>query len=296
MAAGCAVVTYELEHVGTGGRRRARRSSAPDPTGPVPAQAHRRPPRRAALRRGQRGHASPPGARSPSPPMSSMAAAELGYPVRLKAIRGGYDGRSQARLDRAPGDDRGPRRPDRLAGAARAGAGVRGGAVRRRRAQRRRRQPDVPGRAEPARPRDPRRDRRPGRGPAGGRAGRGGSRRSSLATSMGLVGTLTVELFLMPDGSLVVNELAPRVHNSGHWSIEGAVTSQFEQHLRAICGLPLGSVGDARARRRRWSTCSARARRGPPTRPASTRRSRSRTRTSTCTTRRRCSSAGRWAT
>ena len=59
---------------------------------------------------------------------------------------------------------------------------------------------------------------------------------------MGLVGTLTVELFLMPDGSLVVNELAPRVHNSGHWSIEGAVTSQFEQHLRAICGLPLGSV------------------------------------------------------
>jgi 5-(carboxyamino)imidazole ribonucleotide synthase len=68
----------------------------------------------------------------------------------------------------------------------------------------------------------------------------------NLATSMGLVGTLTVELFLMRDGSLVVNELAPRVHNSGHWSIEGAVTSQFEQHLRAICGLPLGSV-DMRA-------------------------------------------------
>ena len=64
----------------------------------------------------------------------------------------------------------------------------------------------------------------------------------SLATSMGLIGTLTVELFLMPDGSLVVNELAPRVHNSGHWTIEGSVTSQFEQHLRAICGLPLGSV------------------------------------------------------
>src|SRR5262245_23441199 len=59
---------------------------------------------------------------------------------------------------------------------------------------------------------------------------------------MGLIGTLTVELFLMRDGALVVNELAPRVHNSGHWSIEGAVTSQFEQHLRAICGLPLGSV------------------------------------------------------
>ena len=67
---------------------------------------------------------------------------------------------------------------------------------------------------------------------------------------MGLVGTLTVELFLMPDGSLVVNELAPRVHNSGHWTIEGASTSQFEQHIRAICGLPLGSVDDARRRPR----------------------------------------------
>ena len=59
---------------------------------------------------------------------------------------------------------------------------------------------------------------------------------------MDLVGTLTVELFLLPDGSLVVNELAPRVHNSGHWTIEGAATSQFEQHVRAICGLPLGAA------------------------------------------------------
>ena len=44
------------------------------------------------------------------------------------------------------------------------------------------------------------------------------------------------------DGPLV-NEIAPRVHNSGHWTIEGAVTSQFEQHIRAICGLPPGSTG-----------------------------------------------------
>ena len=61
----------------------------------------------------------------------------------------------------------------------------------------------------------------------------------------------------MPDGTLVVNELAPRVHNSGHWTIEGAATSQFEQHIRAICGLGLGSHGRAR-RRRRWSTSSGR--------------------------------------
>jgi 5-(carboxyamino)imidazole ribonucleotide synthase len=64
---------------------------------------------------------------------------------------------------------------------------------------------------------------------------------TSLAVAMDLIGTLTVELFLMPDDSLVVNELAPRVHNSGHWTIEGAATSQFEQHIRAICGLGLGS-------------------------------------------------------
>ena len=63
-----------------------------------------------------------------------------------------------------------------------------------------------------------------------------------LALAMDLTGTLTVELFLLRDGSLVVNELAPRVHNSGHWTIDGAATSQFEQHIRAICGLGLGAT------------------------------------------------------
>ncbi|MEO7787899.1 MAG: ATP-grasp domain-containing protein, partial [Sphingomicrobium sp.] len=53
------------------------------------------------------------------------------------------------------------------------------------------------------------------------------------------VGVLAIELFDTVDG-LLVNEVAPRVHNSGHWTIEGAVTSQFEQHIRAVCGLPLG--------------------------------------------------------
>jgi 5-(carboxyamino)imidazole ribonucleotide synthase len=51
-----------------------------------------------------------------------------------------------------------------------------------------------------------------------------------------------VEMFLDRDGTLLVNELAPRPHNSGHWTIEGCATSQFEQHLRAVCGLPLGST------------------------------------------------------
>jgi 5-(carboxyamino)imidazole ribonucleotide synthase len=57
-----------------------------------------------------------------------------------------------------------------------------------------------------------------------------------------IVGTACVELFVDRDGRLLVNEIAPRPHNSGHWTIEGAATSQFEQQLRAICGLPLGST------------------------------------------------------
>lgn len=66
-----------------------------------------------------------------------------------------------------------------------------------------------------------------------------------IAEALDYVGTLAVEMFLVSgQGSekLVVNEIAPRVHNSGHWTIEGAVTSQFGQHIRAICGWPLGST------------------------------------------------------
>jgi len=53
---------------------------------------------------------------------------------------------------------------------------------------------------------------------------------------------LAVEMFLLEDSSLVVNELAPRPHNSGHYTFDACITSQFEQQLRAICGLPLGST------------------------------------------------------
>ena len=49
-------------------------------------------------------------------------------------------------------------------------------------------------------------------------------------------GVLTIEFFVMGDGALIANEMAPRVHNSGHWTIEGALTSQFEQHIRAVAG------------------------------------------------------------
>lgn len=64
----------------------------------------------------------------------------------------------------------------------------------------------------------------------------------AIAGRLDLVGLLAVELFLTDRGEILVNEMAPRPHNSGHWSMDGCVTSQFEQHVRAITGLPLGDV------------------------------------------------------
>ncbi|WP_084731129.1 5-(carboxyamino)imidazole ribonucleotide synthase [Microvirga vignae] len=67
----------------------------------------------------------------------------------------------------------------------------------------------------------------------------------SIADALDYVGVLAVELFLVTENGrerLVVNEIAPRVHNSGHWTLGGASTSQFEQHIRAVCGWPLGSA------------------------------------------------------
>ena len=65
----------------------------------------------------------------------------------------------------------------------------------------------------------------------------------TIAEAFGYVGVLAVEMFVVKDGAghaVLVNEIAPRVHNSGHWTIDGASVSQFEQHIRAVAGLPLG--------------------------------------------------------
>ena len=64
----------------------------------------------------------------------------------------------------------------------------------------------------------------------------------ALLPRLGYVGVIALEMFHAEGGSLVANEIAPRVHNTGHWTQEGAVTSQFEQHVRAITGAPLGST------------------------------------------------------
>lgn len=65
---------------------------------------------------------------------------------------------------------------------------------------------------------------------------------TAITEKLGAIGLITVELFVLPDGSLMVNELAPRPHNSGHHTLETSMTSQFAQHVRAVCGLPLGPV------------------------------------------------------
>lgn len=64
-----------------------------------------------------------------------------------------------------------------------------------------------------------------------------------LAEHINLVGVLTLEMFLTENGQILANEIAPRTHNSGHWTIDACAVSQFENHVRAVCGLPLGEPG-----------------------------------------------------
>ena len=239
MAEGCAVVTYELEHVGPAVIAGLDDRARPIRPGPYPLKLTAD---RLAERRfveANEGRVAPWRAVSGHADVLE-GVAELGYPVRVKAVRGGYDGRSQVRIRDADAilelDGRlgWPALLEReIVFEAELSVVVA-------------RNVDGVSRTFPiARNRHDRGILVETVVPAGipAEVERAATTLAeNLATSMGLVGTLTVELFLMPDGSLVVNELAPRVHNSGHWSIEGAVTSQFEQHLRAICGLPLGSV------------------------------------------------------
>jgi len=63
-----------------------------------------------------------------------------------------------------------------------------------------------------------------------------------VAQALGHVGVMAVEMFLLADGALLINEIAPRVHNSGHYTMGACTTSQFEQHVRAVCGLPFGET------------------------------------------------------
>jgi len=239
MAARSSVITYELEHVGPAVVAALDDRRRPIRPGPYPLKltADRLAERRfVEANEGRVAEWREVG----GPAEVLHAAAELGYPLRLKAVRGGYDGHGQARIDgteaiaELDGRIGWPALLEKeLAFEAELSIVVA-------------RNVDGVSHAFPvARNVHDRGILVESTVPAGVPKAveeAAATLAESLATSMGLVGTLTVELFLMPGGSLVVNELAPRVHNSGHWTIEGAVTSQFEQHLRAICGLPLGSV------------------------------------------------------
>jgi 5-(carboxyamino)imidazole ribonucleotide synthase len=238
-AAQCSVITYELEHVGQAVVNALDDRRRPIRPGPYPLKLTAD--RLAERRFVQANEGRVAEWREVAGPAEVLhAAAELGYPLRFKAVRGGYDGRSQsyiggtAAIGELDGRIGWPALLEReLAFEAELSVVVA-------------RNVDGVSRTFPlARNRHDRGILVETTVPAGVPRSveeDAANLAESLATSMGLIGTLTVELFLMPDGSLVVNELAPRVHNSGHWTIEGAVTSQFEQHLRAICGLPLGSV------------------------------------------------------
>jgi len=68
-----------------------------------------------------------------------------------------------------------------------------------------------------------------------------------VARTLDYTGVLGVEIFVLKNNSILINEIAPRPHNSGHWTLDASVTSQFEQQLRAVCGLPLGSTESLRA-------------------------------------------------
>ncbi|MEO8461576.1 MAG: 5-(carboxyamino)imidazole ribonucleotide synthase [Chloroflexota bacterium] len=244
LAVGCSVITYELEHVSLDLVRALDLGSVPIRPGPYALKLTQD---RLAERRflEANGATVAPWREIESADAFEAALTDLGMPLRLKASMGGYDGRSQLRIaDAVEAAAARPMVEKELAAGrplllerelsfetelsvivARAVDGVTSTFPVARNVH------DRGILVESSAP----------AGIADEVAKRAGALAGDLATGMGLVGLLTVELFLMPDGSLVVNELAPRVHNSGHWTIEGVVTSQFEQHIRAICGLPLGS-------------------------------------------------------
>ncbi|MDR7513133.1 MAG: 5-(carboxyamino)imidazole ribonucleotide synthase [Armatimonadota bacterium] len=234
------IVTFEVEHVPLEVARAAEAVAPVRPSVGVLAACQDRIREKVFLR--EHGFPTAPWRAARSPGDLEAAVHELGLPCVVKVPFFGYDGRGQARVaspadvDRAAslGFDRGPLVVERLVPfsyeiAALVARGLDG-------------------------------DRRaypvvrtvhdegillevtaPAPVPVGV-ADRAQALAESIACALDLVGVLAVELFVLDRGEVLVNELAPRPHNSGHYTINACPTSQFEQHLRAICGLPLGGT------------------------------------------------------
>ncbi len=242
LARGCAVVTYELEHVDAALVDAIEAAGVPVRPG---GYALRMTQDRLAERRFVAGLriATAPWREVTDEAGLRAAAADLGLPLRLKAPIGGYDGRGQvrvavpdeiagalARLGRPPGTPLLVERElDFAAELSVITARASDGTIAPFPVTRNRHDAGILVESAAPAPVDP---------AVVVAAQALGAR---IAEALDAVGLVTAELFLLRDGSLAVNELAPRVHNSGHWTIEGARTSQFEQHVRAICGLPLGN-------------------------------------------------------
>jgi 5-(carboxyamino)imidazole ribonucleotide synthase len=183
---------------------------------------------------------------APWRPVASMAEltaaiAEIGLPAVLKTTRLGYDGRGQAVLrrpeDAAPAFERLSPKPLVLEAFVPFAAEISGIAAR-----------GLDGNVATYDAVENRHHHHildisfaPARLPAGAAlAARENVAR--VAVALELVGLVALEMFLLPDGSLLGNEIAPRPHNSGHWTMDACVCGQFEQHVRAVAGLPLGPV------------------------------------------------------
>ena len=236
------VVTYELEHVGLDAARAAAEGAPLRPGLAALAATQDRLAERRFLR--DIGEQTAPWREVHGIGEAKAAARALGLPMRLKLPLGGYDGRSQVRIADEAGVEAGVAALGGLEGRPLLAEGeidyeaelsvviARGRAGRTLAFPISRNVHDAGVLAESVAP-------APFPEPIPFVARQVGD---WIARRLDLVGVMAAELFLTRAGLLVVNELAPRVHNSGHWTIEGAATSQFEQHLRGILGLPLGSV------------------------------------------------------
>jgi 5-(carboxyamino)imidazole ribonucleotide synthase len=234
------VVTFDHEHVPPEHLRRLAAAGHSVLPGPA-ALRHAQDKRVMRARLGELGLPVPRWTPVAAAADAERLAADTGWPVVVKAVRGGYDGRgvwlahSAVDVDRllAAGipllaEERVPLRRELAALVARSPYGQ--------------------GAAWPV-VETVQRDGicvevlAPAPGLAADTAERAAAIALTLARELDVVGLLAVELFERTDGALLVNELAMRPHNSGHWTIEGSRTSQFEQHLRAVLDYPLGATG-----------------------------------------------------